>query len=280
MSAYFRPASLDEALAALARGPVVVAAGCTDLLATGEGSCLAGRVVDLTAVAGLRGISGDERGWRIGATTRWSDIIAANLPPGFDMLKAAAREVGSVQIQNAGTVGGNLCNASPAADGVPPLLALDAVVELASLAGRRRLPLAEFLTGVRRTALAAGEMVSAVVVPRSAGQGQSRFIKLGARRYLVISVASVAVRVVARDGRAEKVAIAVGACSPVPVRLAAVEARLTGLPLADLAPALDGAAVRAALDPIDDLRAGAGYRAGAAVELVRRALADLGGAGR
>ena len=281
MSAYFRPDSLDEALAVLARGPAQVAAGCTDLFALGEGQELGGPVVDLTAIAGLRGISVGDDGWRIGATTRWSDVLAAELPSGFDMLKAAAREVGSVQIQNAGTVGGNLCNASPAADGVPPLLALDAAVELVSAAGRRRMALAEFVTGVRRTALAPGEIMAAVLVPGAAGQGQSRFLKLGARRYLVISIASVALRVVERGGRAASVAIAVGACSPVPLRLHDIEARLTGLPLADLAVALEGAALRAALAPIGDLRADAGYRAEAAEVLLRRALADLGrGAGR
>ena len=99
------------------------------------------------------------------AATTWSEIAAANLPPAFDALRQAAREVGSIQIQNRGTIAGNLCNASPAADGVPPLLALDAAVELASANGTRQLPLSEFITGYRRTARQPDEILSAVIVP-------------------------------------------------------------------------------------------------------------------
>lgn len=275
MSGYFRPDTLAAALAHLAAGPAVLAAGCTDLLAATEAPALRGPVLDLTGIAALRGIAETPDGWRIGATTRWSDLLRADLPPGFDMLRDAAREVGSVQIQNSGTVAGNLCNASPAADGVPPLLALDAVVELAFVGGTRRLPLTDFLTGVRRTALRSGEVVTAVHVPRAAGRGRSRFLKLGARRYLVISIASVAVRIVADGERIVRAAIAVGSCSPVAVRLTALEARLRGLRLVDLAGAVDAQAVAAVLSPITDMRGDAGYRSDAAVELLRRALAGI-----
>ncbi len=277
MDEHFRPETLDEALNILARRSMTPAAGCTDLFPATEAPDLPGPVLDLTGISGLRGIEATAQGWRIGATTTWSDILHAELPPGFDMLRDAAHEVGSVQIQNAGTVGGNLCNASPAADGVPPLLALDAEVEIASAAARRRVPLAAFITGARRTALAPGELLVAVHVPRAAAEGHSRFLKLGARRYLVIAIVSVAVRVVARGGRADAVALAVGACGPVPVRLHKAEAALRGLALADLARALDAGAVRAALSPISDIRAEAGYRLEAAVTLLRRALAEPGG---
>ena len=198
MAEYHRPVALSDALALLGRGPVTVAAGCTDLFPGIDGPALRGPVLDITAIDGLRGIEASAEGWRIGATTTWSDLLAADLPPAFDMLKAAAREVGSVQIQNTGTVAGNLCNASPAADGVPPLLALDASVELTSTQGTRALPLERFLTGVRQTGRAASEMVTAVTVPRRAGAGVSRFLKLGARRYLVISIAMIAARLVLR----------------------------------------------------------------------------------
>ncbi len=286
MGEHFRPETLNEALDILARQPMTPAAGCTDLFPATEAQTLPGPVLDLTGIAELRGITSTAQGWRIGATTTWADILHAELPPGFDMLRDAAHEVGSVQIQNAGTVGGNLCNASPAADGVPPLLALEAQVEIASATGRRLVPLGAFITGVRRTVLAPGELVVAVHVPHAAGAGHSRFLKLGSRRYLVISIVSVAVRVVARygreshdarEGRAESVALVVGACSPVPVRLREAEAALVGLPLADLAGALDAGAVRAALSPISDMRADAAYRLDAAVMLLRRALAELAG---
>ncbi len=154
---YLTPTTLDDALGALSgSGPVSVIAGGTDWFpALGERS-FDGTLLDVTRVAGMRGISVQETGWRIGGATTWSDILRADLPPAFDGLRLAAREVGSVQIQNAGTVAGNICNASPAADGVPPLLSLDAVVELSSARGVRRLPLSEFITGVRRTARADG----------------------------------------------------------------------------------------------------------------------------
>ena len=167
---------------------------------------------------------------RIGAATTWTDIVKAPLPAAFDALKQAAREVGSIQIQNRGTIGGNLCNASPAADGVPPLLALDATVELASARGRRLMPLSSFITGYRATALAQGEILSAVFVPSRSPQARSAFVKLGARRYLVISIL-MAAALVERDGdgRISRVAIAVGAASPVARRLPELEAALAGL---------------------------------------------------
>ncbi|TDK43964.1 FAD binding domain-containing protein [Antarcticimicrobium luteum] len=273
MSLYLRPGNLQEALDGLSRAPAVIAAGCTDLFPATERPALGGPVLDITAIAALRGIAETADGWRIGATTTWTDIARADLPPGFDMLKQAAREVGSTQIQNAGTLAGNLCNASPAADGVPPLLALDAAVEMACATGSRRMPLSDFITGPRATALRPGELLTAVHIPQAAGQGASRFLKLGARKYLVISIAMVAARIVVDDGgRAAHVALAVGACGPVATRLPGVERALTGLPLRDLTGAIDADAVAAALSPIDDLRADAAYRRHAAAELLRRAV--------
>src|SRR4029077_16016992 len=105
---------------------------------------------DISALGELRGVSTEANYIRVGGLTTWSDIIRTPLPRCFDALKSAAREVGSVQIQNRGTVAGNLCNASPAADGVPPLLALDAEVELVSKVGVRRMPLADFIVGNRK----------------------------------------------------------------------------------------------------------------------------------
>ena len=125
-----------------------------------------------------------------------------------------------MQIQNTGTIAGNLCNASPAADGAPPLLILDAEVELRSVEIARHVPLGEFILGNRKTALRADELMTAIRVPISAVEGQSASLKLGARRYLVISIAMVAARVVtADDGTIRKAAIAVGSCSAVAQRL-------------------------------------------------------------
>src|SRR5262245_15472266 len=186
MGVYLRPRRLDEALSALAR-PHSVLAGGTDFYPARVGRAIDEDVLDIGAIAALRGITANAKGWRIGATTTWSELIEAELPPLFDGLKQAAREVGGRQIQNAGTIAGNICNASPAADGVPCLLALDAEVEIAGPAVRR-LPLRQFITGVRRTALAPGEIVIALHVPRPSRDARSAFVKLGARRYLVISI--------------------------------------------------------------------------------------------
>jgi CO/xanthine dehydrogenase FAD-binding subunit len=253
-------------------------AGGTDLYPTTGAQALAGDILDLTGLEELRGIALTREGLRIGACVRWSEIARTSLPPALAALQQAAREVGGRQIQNAGTIGGNLCNASPAADGVPPLLALDAEVELASADGARRLALADFVTGPRQTALQPGEMLAAVVIPRAGLMGRSRFVKLGARKYLVISIAAVAVRLVEREGRVADLAVAVGACSAVARRIASVEAALRDAPLAEAAARVQDQDVASALAPLDDIRATAGYRAGAAAELIRRAVAQLAGA--
>lgn len=276
MPLYFRPTRTEEALERLAAAPLTVIAGGTDHFPARVGQPLSDDILDVTALEALRGIHATPAGWRIGATTSWTQIIEAKLPPLFDALKLAAREVGGAQIQNSGTVAGNLCNASPAADGVPPLLALDAAVELASVAGTRTLSLDAFLLGPRRTARRADELVSAVVVPKPGAPTRSHFLKLGARHYLVISIAMVAAVIECERGRVATARVAVGACGPVAQRLPALEAALRGAAVAaDL-----GSQVRAehlaALEPIDDARGSAAYRREAAQVLLQRCLNELG----
>jgi CO/xanthine dehydrogenase FAD-binding subunit len=270
---YLVPPDLAAALEMTAAG-IPALAGGTDFYPSLVGRPSPPSVVDIAALDELRGIVETSGGHRIGALTRWADVASASLPPRFDGLRAAAGEVGSVQVQNAGTVGGNLCNASPAADGVPPLLTLDASVELTAPAGVRVLPLGEFLTGYRRTALEPGELLTAVLVPRSdADAARSAFLKLGLRRYLVISVVMVAAAVeVGGDGRVERAAVAVGACSPVAQRLTSLESDLAGREADDLAAVVTAGHLRT-LRPIDDVRGSGAYRLDAALTLVRRALA-------
>ena len=271
MGAYLRPSRLEDALTALAR-PHVVLAGGTDFYPARVGRAIDEDVLDIGGIAVLRGISGDAAGWRLGATTTWSELLETDLPPLFDGLKQAAREVGGRQIQNAGTLAGNLCNASPAADGVPCLLALDAEIEIAGPAGRRILPLRQFITGVRRTALAPAELVVAIHVPRPRHKARSAFLKLGTRRYLVISIAMAAATLEIADGRVASARIAVGACSPVAERLHGLEAALAGAPLdARLADRVEVAHL-APLSPIDDVRGSAAYRSDAVVTVLRRLL--------
>lgn len=258
-----------------ADGALAVSGG-TDVYPAHVGKRLTRPLVDLSRVEGLRGITETAEAIRFGAATTWTDIVRTPLAPAFDGLKAAAREVGSIQIQNRGTIAGNLCNASPAADGMPPLLSLDACVEIAALAGGRVLPLADFITGYRRTALEPGEIVTAVIVPRPAPAARSAFVKLGARRYLVISIL-MAAAVVEKDmqGRIARVAVAVGAASPVAQRLAGLEAELRGF--AGRPSSLVAARHLAGLSPIDDVRATAAYRMEAALSAVGEALDHAAG---
>jgi N-methylhydantoinase B len=275
MVAYFQPDTLAEALRLKAEHPVQVLAGGTDIYpakATRAGWGQMGHpdILDISRVPGLRGIGREGSTWRMGALTTWTDVVRADLPALFDGLKAAAREVGGIQIQNRGTIGGNICNASPAADGVPCLMALDANVEIASQDDTRIVPMTQFIDGYRHTTLAPDEIVTAILVPDAPGRGA--FVKLGARRYLVISIVmAAAVLDVGGDGLIRDARIAVGACSPVAQRLPMLELDMARQPIAAAA-----ARVRADhvshLSPIDDVRASGAYRRHAAVEVVRQLL--------
>lgn len=272
---YFRPARLKDAYEALASRPLTILAGGTDHYPARVGRSPREDILDLSALPELRGIRKTAEGWRIGATTTWTEILEARLPPLFDALKLAAREVGGVQIQNAGTVAGNVCNASPAADGIPALLALDASVEVSSAEGSRTLPIADFLVGPRKVALRPGEILTALHVPAPRAAAHSHFLKLGTRKYLVISIAMVAAVVETERNAVRAARVAVGACSPVAVRLAQLESDLKGCAIRELADAVTESHL-APLQPIDDVRGSAGYRREAAFTLVRRTLAELG----
>jgi CO/xanthine dehydrogenase FAD-binding subunit len=288
MGLYLRPSTLADALAALAdpkfnaqsakEDRVTVLAGGTDVfpaLAARRGwlEPHARNILDIWNLDELRGIRHDQSGTSIGALTSWSEIGEAALSPPFDGLKLAAREVGGRQVQNRGTIAGNICNASPAADGVPPLLALDARVEIASVRGRRSMPLGEFITGNRATALASDELVVSIRMPRQPAGARSNFLKLGARTYLLISIASVATLVTLdAEARISQVAIAVGACSAVPVRLSELERRLVGATAETIAQCVTRQGTASGLAPIDDVRGSADYRSHAALVLIRRAL--------
>ncbi len=271
-SLYLRPKTLDEAVSLLAAASGQLLAGGTDFYpALGE-RLPSGRVIDITAVREIRGISTEADHIRIGGTTTWTEVIRTPLPRCFDALKAAAREIGSVQIQNRGTVAGNLCNASPAADGVPTLLALDAAVELTSSAGVRRMPLSQFLVGNRKTARQPGEILSAILVPRKLENAASVFLKLGARKYLVISISMVAAIVQLNSvGRVTEARVAVGSCSATAQRLRELEDALVGAEASGIAEVVRASHLQP-LSPIDDVRATAAYRSDASLTLVRRAL--------
>ena len=277
MSSYIRASSLEEALQSLSGGQRTIVAGGTDFYPSRVGRPFVEEdVLDVTAIPGLRGIEDAGDHYAIGALTTWTDLIRADLPDWFRTWKLAAREVGGVQIQNAGTMVGNVCNASPAADGMPCLVALDAAVRLASVSGERDVPISEFVTGNRKTARRPDEMVLGLKIPKCTDDARSTFLKLGARKYLVISIVMVsAVLETADDGTVGRFRIAVGACSEVARRLPGLEDALAGKPadagLADLVTA----EYLAPLAPIGDVRGTADYRMDAALTLVRRAVTEL-----
>jgi CO/xanthine dehydrogenase FAD-binding subunit len=278
---FARPATLAEALPLLAEGGRTVLAGGTDLYPAHVGREVVRPLLDITAIEGLRGVRRIASGWSIGAATTWTDILRAGLPPRLHALQQAAREVGGAQVQNAATVVGNLCNASPAADGTPVLMAAGAVTVLRSMAGERRVPVVDFVLGNRRTLREPHELVVAVELPDptaggAAAHARSIFIKLGGRRYLTISMTMVAV-VLDLDpaGAIAAAGVAVGSCSARAQRLPRLEAKLLGQPLAAaLADAVEADDL-APLAPLDDLRASARHRLDATQTLLRRALAQL-----
>ena len=274
---YSRPKTLDAAVHVLAQGGGQILSGGTDFFPALGDRPAPDRVIDISGITEIKGIAVEADHIRIGGLTTWSQLVATPLPRCFDGLKSAAREIGGIQIQNRGTVAGNLCNASPAADSVPPLLTLDAEVELVSAAGTRRVSLADFIVGNRKTVRRPDEILANVIVPRT-DDAASAFLKLGARRYLVISIVMVAA-VVKTDnaGRVTDARIAVGSCSAVARRLTLLERALVGVLARNGLGATTLAEHLAQLSPIDDVRATATYRNDAALTLVGRVLEACAG---
>lgn len=272
-SFYFRPRTLNEAVHVLAAHGGQVLSGGTDFFPALGDRPVVGPVVDVSGLSEIKGIAVTPDQIRIGGLTTWSEVLATPLPRCFNALKNAAREIGGIQIQNRGTVGGNLCNASPAADGVPPLLALDAEIELSSSAGTRRLLLADFIVGNRKTVRRPDEILTNVIVPRSLDGATSAFLKLGARRYLVISIVMVAAAVKTDGaGQVAEARIAIGSCSATAHRLVTLERALVAAPARIGLGAMAAAQHLTPLSPIDDVRATSSYRNDAALTLIQRAL--------
>ena len=271
-----QPETVAEALRSLGPGTHRPLAGGTDLYPAFVGCGVDAPLLDLSRIKALRGIRREAQGWWFGATTTWADVQRAELPPLLHALQQAAREIGGEQIQNAATLGGNLCNASPAADGTPVWMALDAQVVLQSAHAERRLPVADFVLGNRHTARAADELLTGIFIPQRSAQARSVFAKLGSRRYLVIGIAMVALAIdIDSRGVVCAAGVSVGSCSAAARRLAALEARLLGIPRASLAQVEINAIDLAPLRPIDDVRASAAYRLDATATLLRRALQEL-----
>ena len=225
---YVRPKNFDEAIALMSEDTWSILAGGTDIYPSIGERSIEASFIDLTNICNLKGITEYDSFWKIGALTTWTELIKTTLPPGFNALKQAAIEIGSIQIQNRATIIGNICNASPAADGVPALMILDASVELASVSGTRDVALKDFIIGNRETVRKQNEIVSSIKVPKTDLESFSVFKKLGIRKYLVISMTMIALKMsISRNGTIKRAALAIGACSAVAKRLFELEKLIT-----------------------------------------------------
>jgi CO/xanthine dehydrogenase FAD-binding subunit len=268
---FYRADTLDDLYRLLAEtGGRVIAGGTDALVQMQRGAFPAVCVIDASRIADLRYIREDGDRIEIGALTTYADLLASALVRrAAPSLIAAAETVGAPQTRARGTLGGNIANASPAGDMLPPLLALDAAVTLGSAGGARTLPLSDVLRGPRQTCLEPGEIIASIAFRRLTEPSGSAFIKLSNRRGMSIAVVSAAAALALDSaGRIAEGRVALGAVAPTAIRSAAAEAVLVGQ-----APGADTfrRAARAALDdiaPISDVRATAAYRRSAAERLV------------
>jgi CO/xanthine dehydrogenase FAD-binding subunit len=272
------PRDLGEALDALAArdpGLRIVAGGTDVMVEVQAGSFRGSTLLDIWRLRELRGIRREGDVLSIGALETYTDLqrdslVRAHLPS----LVEASATIGGVQIQNRGTLGGNLANASPAGDALPVLLALDAEVECASRGGTRRVPVRDFFLGYRKTALGADEILTRILVPVPGGE-RLWFRKVGTRAAQAISKVVIAGALRLEEGRIAAARIAAGSVAPVPIRLPRTERVLSGRRL-DPSLAEEAAASAAAeVRPIDDVRSTEAYRRAVTGNLLRRWLLDL-----
>lgn len=260
--------SLEEALAIRAEGDWTPFAGGTDLMVLLEaGQLRARRFLNLWQVPELRGITAIDNGLRIGALATYTDLLEhETVCSEYPLVCAAARETGAVAIQNRGTVGGNIANASPAADLPPALLVYDAELELASSRGTRRVKYSSFHTDYKQMDLAPDELIVAAILPGTARPSRQSYRKVGTRRAQAISkvcFAGVAYLDAPQDGSpatVREVRIALGSVAPTVIRARATEAVLRGATPSTATFAAARAALTRDISPIDDLRSTAGYR--------------------
>ncbi len=281
--AYHRPLTVAEACAVLAREPgAAVLAGGTDLMVHLRQAWRGKRppaVVNVKRIPGLAAIEVGETRIRLGALVTLTALIEHPvIRQEYPVLPFTARYMGSPAIRNLATVGGNLCNGSPAADLPPVLLALDAEVGIAGPTGDRRLGLGSFFRGPGQTALGPGELVTWVEFPRRRPPWPIRYERLDVRRAMDIAIAGAALSVLLEDGRVREARAALCAVAPTPLRVREAEAALVAHGLSDDAIGQAAELCAAAARPISDVRASADYRREMVATLVRRGLEALRGA--
>lgn len=261
---YWRPADLDELMSGLEDfdPEARLVAGGTDLMVQSEHRLHELSLIDLSVVPQLRGIEETEAHLRIGATTTWSEIRNSDLVKRFaPVLALAAAEIGGRQIQNRATIGGNVVNASPAADGLPALYAHEADVEIRSKSGVRTVPISDLIRGPGQTTLAEGEILTAISIPkwRFGGVSAVFFEKFGTRNAQAITKGSVTFVAALSDGKLVSPRIALGAVGPMIIRATEAE-RVLSEDWSEAGLAQARALVSDAARPIDDLRSTAEFR--------------------
>ena len=271
------PRSIEDCLKLLAeRGPEAkLVAGGTDLLPQMKnGLVKPTAVIDLSGVADLRVLRREDgAGLRVGASVAAREIeLDPYTRSAYPALAESGALVGSVQIRNLATVGGNLCNAAPSADMAPPLMALEAEAIIAGPRGRRRVPMADFFTGVRRTVLAPDELLVELIVPAPGPRSGGQYLRHTPRRELDIAVVGVASQVTLSDGVCRKARIALAAVAPTPIRATAAERALEGQPLTTQQIARAAQLAVEAARPISDQRGSADFRRHLVGVLTRRTL--------
>lgn len=271
---YVRIESEAALLEAIAPPGASLLSGGTDLLVKlRAGVAPPDRLLDISGVPSLREIVWSNAELQIGAAASMTDILGLHgLAERLPLLSTVLQSLGSVQIRNRATLGGNLVNASPAADSAIPLLLYDAVVELAGSNGERFLPVSEFLIGPGKTALQGCEYVRSIRVPLPTQSSTCFFHKVGKRRALTIAIASVGARLVVDGNRIAEARFAAGSVAPTALRLHEVERRVTGHAVDSDLIAEASEVAQATVSPIDDIRATAEYRRLVVGALVARAL--------
>jgi aerobic carbon-monoxide dehydrogenase medium subunit len=271
------PDTIDACLAVLAKhgAQAKLLAGGTDLLPQLKNHLLKpAHVVDLSGIRDLRVLEGDARkGFRIGANVSARELeLHPGVKAAYPGLAESGALVGSIQVRNLATLGGNMCNAAPSADMAPPLVALEAEAVIAGPKGRRRVPMADFFTGVRKTVLGADELLIEFTVPALPARSGGSYMRHTPRRELDIAVVGVASQVTLNDGVCGKARICLASVAPTPVRATAAEQALEGQPLT--AQTIERAAELAvqAARPIDDQRGSVDFRRHLVRVLTRRTL--------
>lgn len=275
---YVRPSTMDEASGLLAsdEGAVVLAGGTDVLVAALAGRMSVSTLVDVSSLPELKGVEDWGDCLWIGALTTMTKLCASDVVnrvlPG---LGSAAAAMGCWQVRNRATIGGNLCNASPSAEMGPPLLVYEAAVDIDGVGGKRRLPISDFFKGPGETALAKGELVTGIRIPKPDAGLRVAYVRRALRRSMDIPLVNVAAGVQIGDGVVVDARVALGAVAPVPFRVPVAEEILVGRPLTDsvIQEAAEGACCPAR--PITDVRATAEYRLAMVEVLVRRALIQL-----